>query len=100
MNCKPNDLAVVISNRHSDNVGAFVRVRRIEIRHPELGAFWAFDSASKPLKLGGFGEAQYHFVEVVETTLENKAYLRDEDLRPIRGVPQPIEEKIDDSVHL
>lgn len=100
MNCKPNDLAVVISNRHSDNIGVFVRVRQIEIKHPELGAFWAFDSASKPLKLGGFGEDRYHYIEAIETTLENKAYLRDADLNPIRGDQQVEEENVNDSVRL
>lgn len=85
MNCQPNDLAVIVSNRCPDNLGTFVKVRQVVFSHPELGSFWSFDSASRPLKLGGFGEDEYHYIQATETTSSNKAYLRDVDLHPIKG---------------
>lgn len=86
MKCRSGDLAVIINNRFQNNLGAFVRVRKVAFVHGELGAFWSFDSASKSLMLGGYGDDRYDFIHARETTEDNLAYLRDADLQPIRGL--------------
>ena len=98
MNCKPNDLAFIVSNRCQENIGVFVRVRQVVFSHPELGPFWSFDSATQPLKLAGFGEEEYHYIHAVETTTSNKAYLRDVDLCPIKSDPHKKKEMINDNL--
>lgn len=85
MKCRSGDLAVIISNRFGGNVGTFVTVKKVAIVDGELGAFWSFEKASKPLFLGGYGANRFDYITATETTEENNALLRDADLHPIRS---------------
>lgn len=79
MKCKAG-LALIINSRFSGNVGSFVTLKKVALVHGELGAFWTFEKASKPLM---FGSGEYDFTVAYETTEDNNAFLRDADLHPI-----------------
>lgn len=84
MKCEAGDIAVVISNRFSGNIGTFVQVIEA-VNFPGFGVLWKFKNASRPLLLGTYDDP-FAFVQVTATTEENQALLRDEDLHPIPGL--------------
>lgn len=80
MKCKAGKLALIINHRFSGNIGSFVTLKKVVSVHGELGAFWSFEKASKPLM---FGSGVEDYTVAYETSQENNALLRDEDLHPI-----------------
>lgn len=80
MKCTAGSLALITNHRFSGNIGSFVTLKKVALVHGELGAFWSFEKASKPLM---FGVDDFSFVVAFETTAENGALLRDADLHPL-----------------
>ena len=74
-------LALIVNHRFSGNIGSFVTLKKVASVHGELGAYWAFEKASKPLM---FGTGEFDYTVAYETTQENNAFLRDADLHPIK----------------
>jgi hypothetical protein len=79
MNCKPNDLAIIIQSEHPDNIGRIVHIDEA-YDHALDGAFrWAVSTVGAPL-VGYDGLTD----RIVTTRV---GCIEDYMLRPISGVP-------------
>ncbi|NYE21942.1 hypothetical protein [Pigmentiphaga litoralis] len=91
MNCKPGDLAVIVSSHPGSecNIGTFVTV--VEPLGAENGR-WAFERASRPLKMvDRSGRLAPSWVTSSFDDPPHICGLLDRFLRPIRGVSETIE---------
>lgn len=81
MNCKPNDVCVIISEMSDceDNIGAIITVVE-HLADPMYGDCWTFKDASRPLVIRNMGISAYHSYEREGSVF----FVRDRDLIPIQ----------------
>lgn len=91
MNCKPGDLAIIVSSHPGSecNIGTFVTI--VEPLGSEAGR-WSFERASRPVKMvDRSGRLSPSWVTSSFDDPPHICGLLDRFLRPIRGVTQKLE---------
>jgi hypothetical protein len=79
MNCKPGDLAIVVRDEFTENIGRVVEVKSVGVHSTDLPA-WKVVAHGTPLRILWIDRAP-------ETYLDFEAEAYDADLMPISGVP-------------
>jgi hypothetical protein len=91
VNCKPGDLAIIVSSHPGSecNIGTFVTI--VEPLGSEAGR-WSFERASRPVKMvDRSGRLSPSWVTSSFDDPPHICGLLDRFLRPIRGVTQKLE---------